>query len=469
VLVHERCPTAPARSNDPTGNSVRRGLASSIIRWFRWCVTIVGALSDPVEPFYAFNAPGQSIDLYDGPMKFQEQNVEGQIQLRFAPGLDLTWQVAAPRCELRREPQELGITRPHGQYTIFAGQQSFDRGWTNGASMAVDDPQLARVIAHWVNLPDLPRDPWIQLAEGWKLTVSSRPDLGDVLRAVREQSSIAITHAMEISRVDGSTFTPAEVSPLLSGLQFGLSFGAGCWLSPILPIGLDVKGNPIWEEWRNNFCTPGMWQGSGNWLNFNRDRDVRNLIECCVRAFVDKWEREHIWIPLLALAVQSNMKDLRLEQRIMGWHSGLEMVCYVVLRNDKKLTSSQYKNLGNAAEKLRETLAESKVSTQVDATSMPELDAYLQYEIAHPDPNNPGPVDGPAVTTRVRNKIVHPKPSANKTADALAHAQRQDAARFESCQLSQEYLMLILMHRLGYQGQYRAPAATVPQRSVPWV
>ncbi|MEV0271515.1 hypothetical protein AB0H43_22280 [Hamadaea sp. NPDC050747] len=423
----------------------------------------------PIVPYYAFNQPGEPIELFAGAATIRNQPITARITWECAHELDLNWTITHSTDQWPGHGAiELQVNRPHGSYRVAGSHRGGDHGWLDPISMSRPGAQLRSVTAHWLNLPDLPDDPWSQVANGWRITVAARPDLANILESIDRAHTIALTHSMNLERHDGCLFSVEDVEPVLAALQFGLSFGAGRWVSPTLPVGFDAIGEVVWERWSEDFCTPGSRSFVGEWLNFTREDDVRHLVDACVREFADEWQRTKVWIPAMATAIQANARDLRVEQRIMTLLPGLEMVVHVMLRHDLGLGSSAYGSLG-AAEKLRQALDSGTIPTSIDASHYPRLDAYRLDELVATAASSTPFVDGPTLTTRLRNHIIHPTPNPGGTPAQQLRARVRSAATFEAALLSHEYLLLLILKRLRYVGQYRPTAPSRPLADVPWI
>ncbi|MET7417688.1 hypothetical protein [Dactylosporangium sp. NPDC005555] len=466
-------------------------------------MTSIPPLSPPIaiQPVYPLNQPGETICVYAGKVGFQGQQVPGVIELRCSPELDLVWQVEPP-VAMHTGTVELQVPLPYGDRTVAGAQRSVDHGFLHGAELsASEDSNLSRVVAHWMNLPRLGGNlpvresgdgddraqwrRWVHTTGGWQLTIDARRDLSEVHEVIGQNRAIAITHVMEIRRADGQDFGIEQAREILTALQFALSFGSGRWVAPALPVGFDSAGNRVWDQWESHFCDPGanIW---GSWLDFHRGADVRDLIDKVVAAFADEWAKTHEWLPLLAMAVQGNLSG-RIEQRIMTLHSGLEMLIWTTLLNDQGWSENKYKRIKYNDSRLRLLLSNAGISTQVDASHLPELHSFTQDAKARRDAQArknaqatgaaaPGPqptvanrpTDGPYVVCDLRNRVIHPEPQRPSSAAEETTERLRRAALFDSLLLSQEYYILLLLHRLNYGGRYRSNIRTKPVETVPW-
>jgi hypothetical protein len=56
--------------------------------------------------------------------------------------------------------------------------------------------------------------------------------------------------------VDGSSFKASEAEDALEAWQVALSFALWRWIALVAPVGFDVDGKPVWEQWGSWRCSP---------------------------------------------------------------------------------------------------------------------------------------------------------------------------------------------------------------------
>jgi hypothetical protein len=218
----------------------------------------------PLPPVYPFNAPGEPITLYDGPVAGPAgTEVTGVVQYDCSPKPGISWRLRTEDHDLTSMDRtelsllDLGFELP-------ASPRNAVSGWSNGTSYGDPIAPLDRVVAHWFNLPRwhgsahlaaraadgmprlVPAGRSVYEADGWKITLDIRPDHEAVFSDMRQADVYVMTHAMEIRRLNGTTFTAAEVTPVLSALHVGLSFALGRWIAPALPVGLNDQEQTVW-------------------------------------------------------------------------------------------------------------------------------------------------------------------------------------------------------------------------------
>lgn len=417
----------------------------------------------PLVPAYVFNAPGQPILLYSGPLKLSaEGNTAGAVHLRCAPGLDVIWQVDE---EESRQSDDIAFDEnqvdlhfefAHGEQVISGRRRGLADGRLDHATIGSDGAPLKRVLVHWMNLPAMcgpimlrqsVGDGWTNWTGRWRvvvgdwlLTWDQRRDHGDVWDAIGEERSIVMTHVAEIRRVDDGEFTAAEFQPLLKTLHFGLSFSLGRWVAPALPVGFDAHGRRVWAEWAPWLCDPGR-NGSLAWWFYPRVDDLKELLNRAYAAFVDPDRAETVRM-LMAMAVQSNQAGF-VEQRVMSAFSGLELLCWVVLKLTQGIGNREYDRL-RASGRLRRLLTTGQISTVIDSAVQPGLARFAEDEAGQDDQS----LDGPAAVAQVRNRLVHPK----MPQDSIY---RTDGLIVDAWLLTRHYLNQLILHWIGYTGSYQ--------------
>ena len=232
---------------------------------------------EPLIPIYPFVPAGEPITVYDGPMGgfVDGVDVHGIVQLRCAPRIGVVWHLKEGDSLPVFSRLEIGdvdvvLHLPRGDHCFPVHRRRFDRGWSNGVKIGSTEAPLDRVVAHWLNLPQLrssirisggsesewTQGRWVANLSGWKVTLDRRPDHSRIWAEAKEMESIAVTHVMEIRRDDGRSFTAKEVKPVLTALQYSLSFALGRWVAPALPVGIDNQGDIVWQEWGPSHCSP---------------------------------------------------------------------------------------------------------------------------------------------------------------------------------------------------------------------
>jgi hypothetical protein len=89
-------------------------------------------------------------------------------------------------------------------------------------------------------------------------------------------------------------------------------------------------------------------------------------------------------------------------------------------------------------------LETARIPANIDASLLPVIARFVATE-----KSRQGKVlDGADVVTQLRNRLVHPK-------DAQENVYRLDGLVAEAWLLARHYLVLLILHQLGYRGSYR--------------
>jgi hypothetical protein len=92
----------------------------------------------------------------------------------------------------------------------------------------------------------------------------------------------------------------------------------------------------------------------------------------------------------------------------------------------------------------RRLLTHAQIPSDIDAALLP-----VTARFAAEEQQRQGKVlDGPDVVTQIRNRLVHPR-------GAQERVYRLDGLVAEVWRLTRHYLVLLILHSLGYQGSYR--------------
>jgi hypothetical protein len=412
----------------------------------------------PLTPIYPFGQPGDPILLHKGRLIIDNRAVNGQIEFRLAPQPDIVW-----RADEASSPAEgnilVSVEHSAGPAVLRGrctkrGTDAVEGSLTTG-EIGSATAELHRVLVHWLNLPAL-RSPfpigdratgswytgrWVAEVGDWAIVLDRRPDHKATWEQVRAKGSIAVTHVMEIRRTDDRPFTAPEVQPVLDALHLGMSFALGRWVAPALPVGLDHGGNRVWEHWGARLCTAGA-PGTLRWWFEQREWELAQLLNLLVARFADPDQRFGLRF-LLSSAVAAAAGGF-VEQRIMTAFAALEHLTWTRLVTIGGMSNTRYRDEDFPAHrKLSHLLAEAGITDMLDDDALPALKAVAQRRPAH------AARTGPAIAGYVRNMIVHPTGYAEQL-----YRQHDDLVQ-QAWFLTQDYLVLLILHHLGYTGSYR--------------
>lgn len=417
--------------------------------------------SPPLAPVYPFNEPGRPVVLHHGLVGGLATNdVVGTVELSCMPRPSIEWRVepwAFPPSMIGMEVTLL-LRRPNGDIEVPVYVHELGGGWSNGAVIGSTDIPLTRVVAHWFNLPNW-HGPgrltgttsdggqrwwsgrWVLEANGWRIELDVRPDHSRVWADLHKSDVYVMTHAMELRRSDGAEFTADEAEPLLAALHIGVSFALGRWAAPMLPVGEDANGNVVWEDWRGLHCDPARSPSPGWW--YEQDHaTLADLLESVVPVFTDPGKREILRFQLM-LAILTVTDRGVVEQRVMTGASGLEHLMFQTLVVNGTLTRKQYKDQP-AHKSLRTVLSAAQIPVDIDAALQPVIAEFAADEAKRQGKA----LDGPDVVTQIRNRLVHPS-------GAQEQLYERGGLLLEAWLLTRHYLVLLILHSIGYSGPYR--------------
>ncbi|MEU3558735.1 hypothetical protein [Kitasatospora sp. NPDC006786] len=409
----------------------------------------------PLTPPHGWNAPGESIVLYDGELTgFKHGPRQGRVELTFGIRPSLEWAVEPHDEEdywgLDDNGSEITTVGRTPAITFTANTRRNNAGWINSTHLGDQGILLERLVAQWVNLPlsegnallgerngerTSPwRGRWSLDVDGWTVAIDQRPDLSDALRTAADQLTSVLTHVMELTRTNGEEFSLTEGREVLECLRVSLSFGFGRKVVPTLPIGYDTNGEIVWEQWFSPLVDRAQTIGSG-WLNRNSPDDCAELVTRALRAFTDPSLKgtTRFQMQMATEAVATGF----VEQRILSAAPVLENLAWTKLVLGNLMTREDFKNCP-AEDKLRYLLTSAGEPTSIDPVALPALAKYATDRR----------IDGPTAVTRIRNRLVHPKVLAD---DLYAH----EGLAAEVWRLSLHYATLMILHHIGYRGSYQ--------------
>ena len=418
----------------------------------------------PLKPIYPFNEPGRPIQLHRGDISGLGVNdVAGGVELRWTPDPTIVWTVdsdAPPQFANLQEKIPLVLHRPGGDVELPSYAWGIDGGWSNGAIFGSDSAPLDRVIAHWFNLPNwhgpellettevgINRQWYGRLAlkvDGWTITLDVRPDHSDIWRDLNKSDVYVMTHVMEIRRADGASFTPRDAEPVLTAMHGGISFALGRWAAPMLPVGLNGSGAAVWEEWKVGFCEQARSPSLG-WWNEQDHRALADFLKLLISAFGDPSRRERLWMQMV-LAITATYTPGLVEPRIMLGFSGLEDLMWQNLVLAGLMTEAEYaKKNPPTAKKLRRVLNAAKIPVAIDGGINPAIANLATDQLKYGQK-----IDGPEAVTWTRNRLIHPTPGKPNR-----NVYQYPGLLAEIWLLIRYYLILLILHSLGYQGACR--------------
>ena len=350
----------------------------------------------------------------------------------------------------------------------------FNGGWSNGATFGSDKAPVKKIVAHWFNLPDWHgpdmleaaaedggqcrwRGRWMMEADGWTITLDVRPDHPSVWRDLHLAEVYVMTHVMEIRRTGSADFTAEDAEPVLQALHVGISFALGRWAAPMLPVGLDGSGAIVWEDWRPGLCDRARSPSPGWW--YEQDHPMlAEFLALVITAFSDPERRTRVRTQMM-LAIAATGDKGFVEQRIMIGFSGLEHLMWQNLVLNGQVAKNDFKT-AHAADNLRTVLTNARVLPTIDVSMLPAIASLAALKA-----NDGMNMDGAEAVAWTRNRLMHPD---NRTQQVY----QQKGLLAEVWLLVRHYLVLLILHSLGYRNSYRDLRSLNAQASatqkVPW-
>ena len=275
-------------------------------------------------------------------------------------------------------------------------------------------------------------------ASPWVIEVKSFKNTRETLKRLRADGGYGLTHEGSIRRSDWKSFSVNQVPPLMELLRLFLSFarGANCGLT--LVVGMNGKGQRVWETW--SASRPSPWSGGRSWFDHAHGMTLAELFPGFYRRL---WKAPGHHPLTMALHWYLLSNETRgLEGSIVLTQAALE-------RLSQELFGAKGKKEGAwIADALKE------------AGIPPEIPSELKElkELA----NSMALQHGPHTLVKMRNDLIHSEmKSETPTGDIY----------FQARELGLWYAELMLLNRFGYAGQYGNRLAQEWQgqvERVPW-
>ncbi|MGY1495696.1 hypothetical protein ACW4TU_03470 [Streptomyces sp. QTS52] len=416
--------------------------------------------SQALTPIYPYNEPGQAVLLHDGLIGgLGRADVPGRVELTCSNGFNFEWAVgdgASPGFA-NRDDVPLTLRRPVGDMILPGVPRDIGGGWSNGAMFGDSEARLTRILVHWFNLPNwhgpvaliekTPRGEhewpgrWLLKANGWKITLDVRPDYRQAWRELHKTDVYVMTHIMEVRRADGAAFTADEADSLLTALHVGISFALGRWAAPMLPVGEDNDEQVVWEQWRTAFCDPARPNSDGWWYDQDHE-SLGDFLSLVIDAFADPDKLTPLRFQMMYAISSMRSRDF-VEPRIIMGTAGLEHIMWQSLVLSGALTEREYKRRP-AHDLLRTVLRGAQIPVDINPDLLPAAAQYAADVKARENKE----VDGADVVTWVRNRLVHPQESQERVYGL-------DGLTRDAWLLARQYLVLLILNSLGYNGSYR--------------
>jgi len=187
---------------------------------------------------------------------------------------------------------------------------------------------------------------------GWRVTLQSVPGLGDLEACLRNDSGCGITHVGRAEKVDGSAFSRKDARELFDALHSFLSFARGMWSPPILYVGVDRSGTPVWQDWTVRQASP--WRVVMTWFPEHEPQCLAGAFPGFMRLWLDPDHRDILQVAI-HWYIEANLGSGAIEGAVILCQNGLERLAYYIMVHERRTLRERDFGRGglSAAERLR--------------------------------------------------------------------------------------------------------------------
>ena len=248
---------------------------------------------------------------------------------------------------------------------------------------------------------------------GWRITLQSVPDLRELESCLHHDSGCGITHVGKAEKVDSSVFSRENAHELFDALHSFLSFVRGMWSPPILYVGMDASGVPVWRDWAIRQAS--SWRFVMTWFPEHEPQCLAGTFPGFMRLWRDPDRREILGVAI-HWYIEANLGSAAIEGAVILCQNGLERLAYYIMVHERaSLQEWDFRPGGlPAAERLRRLFTEFGLPT---AIGPPRLRVNDLPALA----SSQGWRDAPDAMVRLRNSIVHPDRQNMQPSPELSH------------------------------------------------
>lgn len=312
-------------------------------------------------------------------------------------------------------------------------------------------------------------------AGDWEFTFTMRPDASpdDVLKRIRRKSERTVTYVGMIRRKDKQPFLPSLTTTVLDVLDFALAFALGRTPACVLPVGW-VGDDAVWTRWHVGRWVDLVGVRAHSWLDeLHTGVQLRELIErlLAIRGDTLRWDVfEHALGYYLTAQDTTPQMQCNLAVPALTFMSEASLVAVCPPGHPQRMGKGAWNDLG-VQEQIRRLLTSMAAGTDVPAhfadlnqARVAEHAASAAAYAQNPSRPVPAPTDALTVLVKMRNDVAHPKRS---------RVQHYDIKQWvEAADCGIEWLMLALLHWIGYDGRYMPSTALYGHAdssvTVPW-
>ena len=412
---------------------------------------------------YEMLSVNQEIKLTEGQIEFEPKTLKikghAQVFMRFIPKLEINIEaIAFEFFEKLMAGEEVEINFPSIKLSVklFIKKSSISQNYQITA-IPYEEPLLIgstgetkKVVFHILNFPEfygtsdmiisgkdrIERSGHIILkANGWQIKIIAVRNLKSLFKSLKNEGGYVITHVGYIERMGNSSFPRDKCTKILDALHYFLSFCAGYFTGPILPVGFNESNESIWEEWYCGLKTP--YKPVLSWL----DTLHGQLLEKVFPGFLNQWQNK-IWNESVETAIywylRSNTREGGTDGAIILAQTALELLAYTYFVEDKKIWSYVDFKGKSAADKIKLLLSSLDIPL--------DIPSYLRKLFKLGNKFN---WNGPQAFSEVRNFLVHPGQKRKRLAKVKA-----PLPLIEVWKLGLWYIELVLLHLFEHTGVY---------------
>jgi len=406
----------------------------------------------------------QEIKLAEGQIKFEPKTLkikgDAKVFMRFIPKLEIIIEATAYEFFGKLiEENEIEINFPSIQLStkLFIKKSSISKNYKiiaipHGKPLLIGSPdKTTKVIFHVLNFPVFLGKSDVIISEknrserrgqiilkynGWQIKITAVRNLRSLFKSLKSEGGYVITHIGEIKRLNKRNFGIEECRKILLALHYFLSFAAGYFTGPILPIGFNENNERLWEEWYKGLKTRYDSEGL-SWFDIMHGELLGEVFP----GFLNQWQNK-IWKEPVKTAIywylRSNMMEGGTDGAIILAQSALELLAYTYCVEDKKIWTYMVFGKKSAAEQIWEMLSSLNIPIDIPPSLINLFTLEKKFNFNW---------NGPQAFTEIRNLIVHP---GQKRKRLVGH----DLPLAEVWKLGLWYIELVLLHLFEHTGVY---------------
>ncbi len=281
----------------------------------------------------------------------------------------------------------------------------------------------------------------------WSIELNECERFQDVLEELDQTQGFSPTHRGRVVRRDGRWINTHEACLLLRALDDFLSFARGACCSVALVRALDAGEDVVWEQWGCRRVDPwGRWGPS--WLDLHHGHALAEAFPGFWRLYSSCCHERRALHEAIYWYLLSDTSRNGVDSGLILMQAALERLAHTFFRPQKR-------NREPTVVWLREALNRRKIPVEIPVASE-ALWEYVDGVV-----KSGGTRDAVFAVTKLRNNAVHPRKDRRIP----------DGAYFQAWELARWLVELMVLHVIGYTGEYanRLTRRFVGQvEKVPW-